>query len=315
MNTAMAPPLSTGQRPHRTVCGRRSARKRTDGWAALFFTSPSIAGLALFTAFPICMSLVISLFQWPTLGDKTFVGAGNYLHLLADPIFRQVLLNTVLFVVLYLPANIVVSLGLALWLATPIRGRQFFRVLFFVPVVTPMVANVLVWRLIYQPNGLVDASLFPVTGIHAPNFLGDPRWAMLSVVAMSVWGGFGYNMLIFSAALDNIPQEIIDASRIDGAGPVSRLFRVTLPMLSPAMFFATTMTVITSLQVFTQTFLLTGGGPGAATETLVQFIYGQGFSSFALGVASAGAWLLFLFIMGITALQFLGQRKWVNYDV
>jgi multiple sugar transport system permease protein len=313
MATATATPVTL--RPGPTAAAPQPSRRGRDGRAATAFTAPSIVGLALFTAFPIGMSVVISLFDWPTFGDRTFVGLGNYVRLLADPIFRQVLVNTLVFVVLYLPINIVVSLGLALWLASGIRGRHFFRVLFFIPVITPMVANVLVWRLIYQPGGLIDASLSSATGLHAPNFLGNPHWAMLAVVFMSVWQGFGYNMLVFSAALDNIPREINEAAQIDGTGPVSRLFRVTLPMLSPAMFFATTMTLITSLQVFTQPFLLTGGGPGASTETLVMFVYNQGFSNFALGVASAGAWMLFVIVLAITGLQFLGQRKWVNYDV
>ncbi|WP_206061205.1 carbohydrate ABC transporter permease [Nonomuraea basaltis] len=294
--------------------GRRRGRRRGDGRIAAFFAAPSVIGLALFTLFPIVMSLVIAFFQWPAVGTRTFTGLGNFATLFDDPVFRRALLNTLLFVVLYLPLNLIVSVGLAVWISPRIKGRRALRVVFFLPVVTPMVANAIVWRLIYQPGGLIDGSLQSITGAHAPNFLGEQGWAMFAVVAMSVWQGFGYNMLVFSAALDAIPPHILEAAQIDGAGPWRLFFRVTLPMISPSMFFATTMTLITSFQVFTQPFLLTGGGPGIDTETLMMFVYDQGFSIYQFGLASAGAWILFVLILGVTGLQFAGQRRWVTYD-
>jgi multiple sugar transport system permease protein len=297
---------------------RRGGRRRSvrrDGRAAVLFAGPSLIGLAVFTVFPIVMSLATGFFNWPAIGERSFVGLENYTALLEDPNFRRVVFNTLLFAVLYVPLNVVVSLALAVWLSPRIRGRQFFRVLFFLPVVAPMVANVIVWRLIYQPNGLIDAIVNSVSGAHAPNFLGDPRWAMIALVAMSVWQGFGYNMLVLSAALDVVPQSLIEAALIDGAGPWRRFFYVTLPMISPAMFFVTTIGLTTGLQTFVQPFLMTGGGPGLATETLVLFIYNQGFSVLQLGVASAAAWVLFIIVLGVTALHFAGQRKWVHYDV
>jgi multiple sugar transport system permease protein len=293
----------------------RRRRRRGDGRSAAFFAAPSLIGLTLFTIFPIVMSLVIAFFKWPAVGSRDFVGLGNFATLFHDAVFRRTLFNTLLFVVLYLPINLVVSVGLAVWISPRIRGRRLLRVVFFLPVVAPMVANAIVWRLIYQPQGLIDGTLQSVTGAHAPNFLGDRSWAMLAVVAMSVWQGFGYNMLVFSAALDAIPEHILDAAALDGAGPWRLFFRVTLPMISPSMFFATTLTLITSFQVFTQPFLLTGGGPGVETETLMMFVYNQGFSIYQFGVASAAAWILFVLILGVTAVQFAGQRRWVNYDV
>jgi multiple sugar transport system permease protein len=293
----------------------RTGRRRGDGRNAAFFATPSMIGLALFTIFPIVMSLVIAFFRWPAVGTREFAGLGNFTSLFQDAVFRRTLFNTLLFVVLYLPINLVVSVGLAVWISPRITGRRLLRVVFFLPVVTPMVANAIVWRLIYQPDGLIDGTLRSVTGTHAPNFLGERGWAMLAVVAMSVWQGFGYNMLVFSAALDAIPQQITDAAQLDGAGPWRLFFRVTLPMISPSLFFATTMTLITSFQVFTQPFLLTGGGPGVETETLMMFVYNQGFSIYQFGLASAAAWILFVLILGVTAAQFAGQRRWVNYDV
>ncbi|MET7331763.1 sugar ABC transporter permease [Nonomuraea sp. NPDC005650] len=295
--------------------GRRSRHLRRDGKAAALFAAPSLVGLTLFTLFPIVMSLVISFFQWPAVGEHVFTGLENFATLFGDPVFRRTLFNTLLFVVLYLPLNLIVSVGLAVWISPRIKGRQALRVVFFLPVVTPMVANAIVWRMIYQPNGFIDGSLHAVTGVHAPNFLGEQGWAMFAVVAMSVWQGFGYNMLVFSAALDAIPRQLVEAAQIDGAGPWRQFFHVTLPMISPAMFFATTMTLITSFQVFTQPFLMTGGGPGIDTETLMMFVYNQGFSVYQFGLASAAAWILFVLILGVTAVQFAGQRRWVTYDV
>lgn len=290
-------------------------RLRRDGRAAALFAGPSLIGLTVFTLFPVVLSLVMAFFRWPAVGERTFVGLENVTTLFTDPVFRRALLNTLLFVVLYLPLNLIVSVGLAVWMGPRIKGRKALRVVFFLPVVTPMVANAIVWRMIYQPNGLIDGTLYAATGTHAPNFLGEQGWAMFAVVAMSVWQGFGYNMLVFSAALDAIPRDLLEAAQIDGAGPWRQFFRIMLPMISPALFFATTMTLITSFQVFTQPFLMTGGGPGIDTETLMMFVFDKGFSIYQYGLASAGAWILFVLILGVTAVQFAGQRRWVNYDV
>ncbi|WP_328991725.1 sugar ABC transporter permease [Kribbella sp. NBC_01245] len=288
--------------------GRAEARR------AWVFVGPSLAGLAIFTLFPTAMALGISLFDWPVFGERTFRGLGNYAELLNDPIFRRVILNTCLFVVLYVPLNVVISLGLAVWLGPHIMGRQAFRVLFFIPVMTPMVANAMVWRLLFQPGGLLDTSSQSLFGVHAPNFLGSTAWAMPAIVAMSVWQGFGYNFLVFSAALDQVPHSQLESAQIDGASTFARFRYITLPMITPSIFFATTMTLITSFQVFAQPFILTQGGPGVATQTLVMYIYDQGWQFLNMGLASAAGWVLFVIIMGITAIQFLGQKKWVHYD-
>lgn len=278
------------------------------------FAAPHGVGLAIFTLLPIIVSLVISLFNWPLLGSPTFLGLGNYERLFSDPIFGQVVWNTVLFVVLYVPLNLVVSLGLAAWLTPRIKGRHIFRVIFFIPAITPVVANVVVWRMLYQPGGLIDGVAQSTIGIPAPNFLGDEKWAMIAIVVMSVWQGFGYNMLVFSAALDAVPENLTEAAAIDGANAWTIFWRIKLKLISPSIFFATMMTLITSFQVFAQPFILTKGGPGSATSTIVLYIYNQGFQFHQLGLASAAAWVLFVIILGVTAVQFLGQKKWVHYD-
>jgi multiple sugar transport system permease protein len=293
---------------------RVGRRLRDDRRHALIFLGPSVLGLALFTLFPTVMALVMSLFNWPVFGDRTFLGLGNYARLLGDPIFRQVVLNTCLFVVLYVPLNLVVSLGLAAWVSPKIKGRSAFRILFFIPVMAPIVANAMVWRLMYQPGGLLDSVSQSVFGVATPSFLASSATAMLAIVAMSVWQGFGYNFLVFSTAIDQVPQEQLEAAAIDGASGLQRFRHVTLPMITPSIFFATTLTLITSFQVFAQPFLLTQGGPGNATQTLVLFVYNEGWRFLHMGLAAAAGWVLFVIIMGITAIQFLGQKRWVHYD-
>ncbi|MFB2598693.1 carbohydrate ABC transporter permease [Herbiconiux sp. P17] len=283
-------------------------------WWGLAFASPHSIGLALFTVVPIVASLIVSFNNWPMLGTPSFNGFDNYVQLFSDPVFRTAILNTFLFTILYVPLNLIVSLGLAAWLTPKMRHRHIFRVLFFIPTVTPIVANVVVWRLIYQPGGLIDATMQSTLGIHAPNFLADENWAMIAIVVMSVWQGFGYNMLIFSAALDSVPENLVEAAQLDGANGWRTFWRIKFPLISPSVFFATMMTLITSFQVFIQPFILTKGGPGSSTLTLVQFIYNQGFQYQQLGLASAAAWVLFVIILGVTAVQFLGQKKWVHYE-
>ncbi|MEA5455497.1 sugar ABC transporter permease [Sinomonas sp. JGH33] len=308
---ATTPRSAAGTAPSSSSAAPARARKTFWGPA---FAAPHGVGLAIFTLAPIVFSLAISLYRWPLLGTPTFLGLGNYQRLFGDPIFGQVVWNTVLFVVLYVPLNLVVSLGLAAWLTPRIKGRHIFRVIFFIPSITPIVANVVVWRMLYQPSGFIDGISQAATGIHAPNFLGDEHWAMLAIVAMSVWQGFGYNMLVFSAALDAVPENLAEAAAIDGANAWTVFWRIKLKLISPSIFFATMMTLITSFQVFAQPFILTKGGPGSTTATIVLYIYNQGFQFHQLGLASAAAWVLFVIILGVTAVQFIGQKKWVHYD-
>ena len=292
---------------------RRSFAKM-EARQALGFASPALVGLALFTIVPVVLSVVMSFFNWPTFGERTFIGIGNYARLFEDPAFMPALRNTLVYTVLYVPASVILSLLLAVALGPRIRGRGALRVLFFIPVVTPMVANVLVWKMLLQPQGLFNGLAQTWFGLELPNFLADKNWAMIMVVVMSVWQGLGYNMLIFSAALEQLPESVMEAARIDGAKGFRLLWSVTIPMISPSIFFATIMTMITSLQVFVQPQMLTGGGPGNATAPLVMWIYNQGFKYQELGLAAAGAWILFALIIIITAVQFRLQKKWVHYE-
>ena len=308
----MAVPVNVGQavvEPPRAGRGRRS-----DGRVAAGFLAPSLLGLLAFTAFPIVASLLLGFYNWPVIGDSKFIGLKNYQTLLTSREFLASALNTLLFVVLYVPLNIVISLGLAVWISPKIKGRGFYRTLFFIPAVTPGVANAAIFALILTPNGLIDSLMQTWFGVQAPNFLGSKFWAMPAVVLLSIWQGFGYNMLVFSAALDAVPGSLVEAASIDGAGPRARFFRIVLPLMTPAIFFAVVLTLISAFQVFAQAYVLTGGGPGNATTTLVLYLYEQGFQYYKLGLASAIAWVLFVIILLITVVQFIGQKRWVNYD-
>jgi multiple sugar transport system permease protein len=297
-----------------TAVPPKGREKRGDGRAAAGFLAPSMLGLLAFTAFPIVASLLLGFFDWPVIGDHTFTGLDNYKTLLTSSEFKTAVVNTLVFVVLYVPLNIVISLGLAVWIGSRIRPRGLYRTIFFIPVVTPVVANAAIFSLILSPNGLVDSLMQTWFGVQAPNFLGDKTWAMPAVVMLSIWQGFGYNMLVFSAALDAVPTSLTEAATIDGAGPFARFFRIVLPLITPSIFFAVVLTLISSFQVFTQAYVLTGGGPGNATTTLVVYLYEQGFQFYKLGLASAIAWFLFVIILFITVLQFIGQKRWVHYD-
>jgi multiple sugar transport system permease protein len=297
-----------------TAVPPKGREKRGDGRAAAGFLAPSMLGLLAFTAFPIVASLLLGFFDWPVIGDHSFTGLDNYKTLLTSAEFKTAVFNTLVFVVLYVPLNIVISLGLAVWINSRIRPRGLYRTIFFIPVVTPVVANAAIFSLILSPNGLVDSLMQTWFGVQAPNFLGSKTWAMPAVVLLSIWQGFGYNMLVFSAALDAVPTSLTEAAIIDGAGPNARFFRIVLPLITPAIFFAVVLTLISSFQVFTQAYVLTGGGPGNATTTMVVYLYEQGFQFYKLGLASAIAWILFVVILFITVIQFIGQKRWVHYD-
>jgi multiple sugar transport system permease protein len=305
---AQAPAAATRPRGRRLV-----SREALSAYA---FLLPNGVGFLAFTLIPIVASLALSLFNWPLQSVPTFVGLSNYVDLLTrDPVFKQVFLNTLFYVVGYVPLNLMLSLGIAVWLSSRIRGKNLFRAVFFLPVVTPMVANALIWTLLYAPgNGVFDWFLGSVVHLPAPNWLGSQTLAMPAMIVMSVWQGVGYNMLILSAGLQVIPRELYEAAAMDGASRPRRFWSVTLPLLTPFLFFALVMTLITSFQIFTQPYILTSGGPGVSTTTLVLYLYNNGFQFYKMGYASALAWILFVIIMVITAMQFVAQKRWVHYD-
>lgn len=289
-------------------------RWRDDRLAALWFLLPSFLGLATFLLLPLLASLVLSLTNWTLIGKARFVGLHNYVALLTtDPSFWPVLRNTVFYTTEYLCLNIVLSVAMAVWVNSLRWGRQFFRMLFFLPTFTPLVGSAIVWLLVFTPGGFADF-LVASLGLRLPNLITDPDFAIQAVVVVSLWCGFGYNLLLFSAALEAIPHSYLDAAAIDGATSWQRFWKIKLPLISPTLFFGTVMTAITALQIFDQVYALTRGGPGSATVTLGYSIYHVGFAQYRMGAASAIAWILFVIIMALTAMQLRLQKQWVHYD-
>ena len=294
--------------------GRGLGHDTRSAWGFLSF---SVAGFTLFTLVPVALAIYMSFFYWPLEGGAThFVGLGNYSDVLSSYGFWQIVLNVLYFVGAYVPLNLIVSLTLAALLGPRMRavkGKPFLRVAFFLPVVTPLVASSLLWSLIYTQNGIFNTVL-GWFGIGPVPWLSSTAWAMPSIIIMSVWLGFGYNMILFIAGMTNIPDSLYEAAAIDGAGPFRQFFKVTLPLLSPLVFFGTMMTLITSFQVFTQAYILTNGGPGNSSTTLVLQLYDEAFRYFRLGTGSAIAVLLALMILIVTGLMFMLQRRLVHYE-
>ncbi len=287
---------------------------RQEELIAYVFILPSLLGFIVFLVVPMIASLGISFYDWELLTPPRFVGLKNFATLLTDRIFRDVVVNTLYYTFGLVPLNLVVSLGLAVWLNTRLRGLTLYRMAFFLPVVTVTVAVALIWRWMYEPRaGIVDVALRAV-GLPGPSWLGDAHWAMPAIILMSVWKGFGYNMVLFLAGLQGIPISIYEAAMIDGANAWQRFWRITLPLLSPVIFLAVVLTVISSFQVFDQALVMTNGGPANATNTIVLYIYQNGFQFFRMGYASAIAWALFVVIFIFTLFQMRLQGRWVQYD-
>jgi multiple sugar transport system permease protein len=293
---------------------QRKRRDLRDGRTAFFFLLPSLIGVILFLVLPIIASLVLSFTNMKLLGQPEFVGVSNYVRLFtADPQFWPILRNTLFFTVEYVILNLVISVGIATWIASLKVGQRWFRVIFFLPTFTPAIAVSIVWLLIFVPDGLFDSTMKALS-LNLPNLLSNQFLAMQAVVIVSLWAGVGYNTVLFNAALDMVPQSYLEAARIDGASAWDRFWKIRLPLISPTLFFGSVMTAITSLQVFDQIYALTRGGPGNATNTLGYAIFQRGFQNFQMGYASAIAWVMFALIMVLTLVQFWLQRKWVHYD-
>lgn len=279
-----------------------------------FFILPVVIGVVVVTGGAIVASFVLGFTKWDLVTSPEWIGLGNYREAFSSDLFAKVLGNTFLYVLLSAPLSVACSLGLALIVNRRIRGITIFRTLYFFPVVTSMVAVAVVWSWLYNPEfGLVNYLLGEIFGIDGPRWLLSTSWAMPAIALMSIWKGIGYNMLIFLAGLQAIPQTLHEAAMIDGAGPWRRFTAVTLPMLSPTTFFVFVITLIGSFQIFEQTYTMTQGGPASSTLTLSYFIFQNAFQYFRMGYATAMAYILFAVTLVVTIAQFRLQKRWVFY--
>jgi multiple sugar transport system permease protein len=287
-------------------------------WAYIFL-APAFVLFAVTVFYPMVRAFQFSLYNWP-LGSapKTFVGLDNYVRLLTDDsLFQKSIVNTLYFTVATVLPTLAIALGIALLLnRRDLRARGVFRTLYFVPVVTSLVAVAFVWRILLEPSfGLVNA-IFRLVGLHGPGWLADPNWALNGVILMTVWRDVGYYMVIFLAGLQTIPRDIYDSAEVDGASRWQTFRRITLPLLNPSIVLAAVIGVIYGLQLFTQVYVMTGspqrlaGGPSDSTESIVLFIVQQAFRPLEMGYPSAAAIVLFVLIMAVTLVQLrLIQRR------
>ncbi|WP_433297458.1 carbohydrate ABC transporter permease [Pseudonocardia sp. CA-142604] len=282
--------------------------------AAWLFLLPSLIGFVIFTAGPVIAAGVISLLEWNLFSPPSWAGLRNFARLGGDPTFWSALGNTAYFTFASVPLTILVSLTLALLLNQGLRRVAVFRSLLLLPYATITVAVAFVWIWLYIPDGGLINAVLGLVGITGPEWLVSETWAMPALIAMSVWKSFGFGMVVFLAGLQAIPQQLYEAATVDGSNAWQRFRNITLPMLSPAAFFVVVTSIIGSFQVFDQALIMTNGGPGSETTTLVMYIYRTGFENYDEGYAAAQSLVLFAFIAVITAIQFVLQRRLVHYD-
>lgn len=284
----------------------------SDFMVAFYFLLPSLIGFLFFTAIPLVASLVIAFYEWGVLTEPKFVGFKNFAKIFtADPIFLTALKNTFLYVIGVVPFSIALGLAAALVLNQKLLFVRFWRSVYFLPVMTSTVAISLVWRWLYNPDvGLINEFLRTIGIENPPTWISSTIWALPSIIIVTVWKTIGYNMVIFLAGLQDISREMYEAAEIDGSGKWNAFWHITLPLLKNTTFFITIISIINSFQVFGYALIMTEGGPGNATNTLVLYIYQQGFKFFNMGYASAIAWVLFIIIFIFTMLQsYVNHRK------
>lgn len=278
---------------------------------AIYFILPSFIGFLLFTGIPIIISLGLSFFSWDMLQPLKFVGVGNFMKIFTeDPLFLKVLLNTSLFVIGSVPLSIAIGLAIALLLNQKLKFVAFFRAAYFLPVITSVVAVSMVWKWIFSPDyGLLNSLLMTIGISNPPPWLSSTTWALPAIIIVAIWKNIGFNMVIYLAGLQDISKDLYESADLDGATKWQKIWYVTMPLLRPTTFFVTIMGIINSFQVFGFALMMTEGGPGAATNTLVLYIYQQGFNYFNMGYASAIAWLLFIIIFTFTLLQTIYSKR------
>lgn len=283
--------------------------------AAYFFLAPALSAIFIFFFIPVISAFIISFtdFDIYALGDFStvrFIGFNNYIKLFDDPLFYTALKNTFYFVIMAGPLSIAVSLGAALLLNSKlVKYKSIFRLSYFIPVVTTLVAVAIVWRFIYHPKFGIINYILSLIGVAPIDWLGEPSTAMPAIVLMSVWKNFGYNMIIFIAGLQNIPEDLYEAASIEGASGWQKFKSITLPMLAPTTIFISIITMIGYFQLFAEPYIMTQGGPLNSTLSIVQFMYQEGFRWWNMGYSASIAFVLFFIIMLGTIVQLKIQKS------
>ena len=283
--------------------------------AAYLFLTPALLAIFIFFLIPVLAALIMSFtdFDIYSLGNinyARFIGFNNYIEIFKDPLFWQSLKNTLYFVVAGGPLSIAVSLAAALLLSSKlIKFKGIFRLVYFMPVVTTLVAVSILWRFIYHPRFGILNYILGFVGVHPIDWLGDPHWAMPAIILMAIWKNFGYNMIIFIAGLQNIPEDLYEAASIEGASEWNKFKNITLPMLAPTTLFVSIITMIGYFQLFAEPYVMTQGGPLNSTLSIVLYMYQEGFRWWNMGYSAALAFILFFIILIVSLIQLKVQRE------
>lgn len=297
-----------------TARGRRLSQRQIEAILGILFITPYIIHFVVLQAGAIIYSLILSFFESDMLTTMNFIGLDNYRYLIQDePLFGQALKVTAVYTFVLVPLATVTALLIAVMLNQNLKFQGTFRTLYYLPAVVSGVAVALVWMWVLHPDYGISAMIFEALGMKSPRWFWSEEWALPGLVLIALWGT-GSNMLLYLAGLQSIPTQLIEAARIDGAGSVRVFFRVTLPLLTPTIFFNVILNIIGSFQVFVPAFVLTNGGPNNATLTMVLMIYRKGFQNFHFGYASSIAWVLFLIILFFSLLVFRSSDRWVYYE-
>jgi multiple sugar transport system permease protein len=293
----------------------RKGLDRDRYWGYLFI-APEVLGAVCFMFLPAIFSIFLAFWNWDFVKTPLYIGLNNFKNVLKDPFTVTILKNTLYFMLLFIPATLVTSTALALLLNANIKGRLFFRFVFFLPTVTGTVAISLVWTWMYSKDfGLFNGIIYQLLGRNGPNWLGDPKISMMSIALVAIWRATCYQAIIVLAGLTNIPVSYTEAARIDGATPLQVFFRIKLPLLTPTFFFVSTILLIGAVQIFNEPFIMTQGGPANSTMTLMLHIYNTAFVYFHFGKTAVYSLILFIISITLTILHFRGQKGWVNYNV
>ncbi len=280
------------------------------------FILPNIIGVMLFTLFPMVFSLIISLTDWDYtkgFGNWNLIGLQNFIEMWQDEWFTSSLINTLVFAAAVVPVTIFLALVLSVVIDKFCFAKLPIRLAMFMPYISNVVAVAIVWVMMYSPWGPFTQLVKALGVENPPQWLGDSHWALPAIILMTIWSGVGYAIMIYTSAIQGLPQDIYEAAEIDGASEITKFFKLTVPFLSPTTFFLLITTFVTSFQVFAPIQIMTRGGPGTATNVLVYYIYTSAFTFYRMGYASAMSWILFIILFAVTIIQWRGQKKWVSY--
>lgn len=297
------------------IARKRMSIAAQEAFWGYFFLLPWILGMILFVGGPIIASLVLAFHQWDLIQPPVFVGLANFEEMMKDSRFWSSLFNTFYYTLFAVPLGIVGSIAVALLMNQKWKSVRLLRTIYYLPSVTAGVASAIIWMWLFNPDfGLINYGL-SLIGVKGPLWLADEYWSKPALIIMSLWG-VGGNMIIYLAGLQGVPRQLYEAAEIDGAGMTGKFWNITIPMLTPVIFFNLIMSIVWSFQIFTQVYVMTGGqgGPADSTLVLVLYIYQKAFKFHQMGYASAAAWVLFIIIMLFTLMQFRLAGGWVHYE-